>query len=203
VELLMIRHAEPVKVVDRDGPADPELSGRGRRQAELLGAFLAPEGIEAIYSSPMRRAWETAGPLCSEIGAEPQVREALSEFDRLATTYIPLEEMRATRDERYLAMIDDDYSLYGVDMVQFRREVVEQVERIIADHPGGRVAIVCHGGVINAYFGHILGISRNSLFTPDYTSVSRLAASRSGVRSVLRLNEVAHLRGHGLLVSTV
>ena len=100
-------------------------------------------------------------------------------------------------------MANDDYSAWGVDMGRFRAEVVDAVESIIAAHPGRRVAAVCHGGVINAYFGHILGIGRNSFFTPDYTSINRVAASRSGVRSVLRLNEVGHLRGHDLLVSTV
>lgn len=199
----MIRHAEPVKVVDATGPADPELSRRGARQAELLGRYLAEEGIAAVYSSPMRRALQTAAPLAAASGVEVVVEEALAEFDRRSDTYIPIEEMRESRDERFLAMVNDDYSAWGVDMVQFRADIVATVESIIGVHPGGRVAAVCHGGVINAYLGHLLGIGRNSFFTPDYTSVSRVAASRSGVRSLLRLNEVGHLRGHDLLVSTV
>jgi probable phosphoglycerate mutase len=203
VELLLIRHAEPIKVVDVSGPADPHLSLRGIRQAELLADFLGTEGIEAVFSSPMRRAVQTAVPLAATTQTDLVTEDALAEFDRLATTYIPIEELRANRDERFLAMVDDDYSAWGVDMGRFRQEVVAGLEAIIATHPGGRVAAVCHGGVINAYIGHVLGLTRSSFFTPDYTSVSRVAASRSGVRSLVRLNEVAHLRGHGLLVSTV
>lgn len=203
MEILLIRHAEPVRILDSEGPADPRLSDRGVRQAELLAAFLGDEPLDAVYASPKRRARETAAPLAGVAGAEVVVDQELTEFDRLATSYIPIEEMRATRDEKFLAMLADDYSLYGIDMEQFRSGVVDAVERIIASHPGGRVAVVCHGGVINAYVGHIIGVPRYTFFAPDYTSVNRVAASRSGVRSVLRLNEVTHLHGHDLLVSTL
>jgi probable phosphoglycerate mutase len=58
---------------------------------------------------------------------------------------------------------------------------------------------VCHGGVINAYLTHILGIEDPSgFFYPNYTSIHRVAAARSGERSVLTINETAHLRGTGL-----
>ncbi len=203
MELLLIRHAEPVKVVDATGPADPDLCDRGARQATLLAEFLSHEGIDAIYSSPMRRAIQTAAPLGEITSLTPTIVEGLAEFDRQATTYIPIEELRRTRDERFLAMLEDDYSSWGIDMGEFRSRVVEALEAIIDTHAGERVAAFCHGGVINAYIGHILGLSRSSFFAPDYTSVSRIAASRSGVRSVLRLNEVGHLRGHSLLESTV
>ena len=73
------------------------------------------------------------------------------------------------------------------------------VEEIIAANPGRKVAAVCHGGVINAYFTHVLGIDDPSgFFYPNYTSIHRIAAARSGERSVLSLNETCHLRGTGL-----
>jgi probable phosphoglycerate mutase len=203
VELLLIRHAEPLRVVDADGPADPALSDRGRHQAALLGRYLRDEGIDQLYTSPMRRAVQTAELVVAATGTEASVDEGLAEFDRDDSTYLPIEEMRARRDPRFLAMLADDYSLYGVDMVAFRQRVVAAVEPLVVDHPGARIAAVCHGGVINAYLGHVLGLARHSFFAPDYTSINRVAASRHGVRSLLRLNEVAHLRGHDLLVSTL
>ena len=203
MELLLIRHGEPRKVVDASGPADPDLNTRGLRQALLLADFLSSESIDAVYTSPMRRALQTAAPLAERLGLRAVVDDDLAEFDREASTYIPIEEMRANRDERFLAMLQDDYSMWGVDIEQFRSRVVAGVEAIISAHHGGRVAAVCHGGVINAYLTHILGLSRRTFFAPDYTSVSRVGASRSGVRSVIRLNEVGHLRGHCLLESTL
>lgn len=199
----MIRHGEPIRVDGAIGPADPPLSQRGQLQATLLGEYLREEKLQAVYSSPLLRAGQTADAVASGFGLEVVTNEALAEFDRTSDTYIPIEELRESRNELWQAMANDDFSAWGVDMERFRSEVVDTVESIIASHPRGRIAAVCHGGVINAYLGHILGISRNSFFTPDYTSINRVAASRSGVRSVLRLNEVGHLRGRDLLVSTV
>ncbi len=79
-------------------------------------------------------------------------------------------------------------------MFEFQRGVVDCVERIIADHGGGRVAVFCHGGVINAWAAHVLGIETPLFFDPTYTSINRFLAARSGERSVASLNEMAHLR---------
>ena len=69
----------------------------------------------------------------------------------------------------------------------------ERSDRIAAN-PGGRVAIVCHGGVINAWAGHVLGIADPFFLDAAYTSISRFLAASTGERSVRSLNETAHLR---------
>jgi probable phosphoglycerate mutase len=56
------------------------------------------------------------------------------------------------------------------------------------------VAAVCHGGVINVALGSVLDIRPPLWFEPGYTSMSRMLASRGGVRSVASLNELAHLK---------
>jgi probable phosphoglycerate mutase len=82
------------------------------------------------------------------------------------------------------------------DVAEFRRSVVTSIEGIIEENQGGHVVIVCHGGVINAWSAHVLGLEEVFHFDPDYTSVSRFLAARSGERSLSSLNETAHLRGH-------
>jgi probable phosphoglycerate mutase len=57
---------------------------------------------------------------------------------------------------------------------------------------------VCHGGVINGYLAHVLGLDGQSFFYPNYTSIHRVAAARSGERSVVTINETSHLRRTGL-----
>lgn len=194
MDLLLIRHAEPVRIVDADGPADPPLEDRGREQAERLAAWLRDEPLDDIWSSPMRRAMETAAPVAEAHGLEVVVDDELAEFDREATSYIPYEELKATRDERFLAMVEGRFDEYAVDPVEFRAGIVRAIDRVIEANPGRTVAVVCHGGVINAYVGHILGIDRPLWFEPFYTGISRVAASRTGARSLVTLNEVAHLR---------
>ena len=74
-----------------------------------------------------------------------------------------------------------------------RLGVARTVEEIVDRFPGRRVVAVCHGGVVNCALASILEIDRYLWFEPAYTSISRVVASRSGVRSVVSLNERAHL----------
>src|SRR4051812_33927709 len=99
MELLLIRHAEPMRVVDADGPADPPLHERGLEQAQRLAAYLADEPLEGLMSSPLRRAQETAAPVSRVHNLPVVIDEELAEWDRAASSYIPVEELRATNDE--------------------------------------------------------------------------------------------------------
>ena len=189
MELLLIRHALPIRIDEgaTEGPADPALAPLGRAQSTALAQWLADEPVEAIWSSPMRRARETAEPLARQLRLPVVVDEGLAEYDRHALSYIPIEELKAANDPRWREMPERPE--------EFARDVVQAVERVIASHPGQRVAVVCHGGVINAYAGHVLGIAEPLFFLPHYTSVNRILASGQGIRSVGSLNEVGHLRG--------
>jgi 2,3-bisphosphoglycerate-dependent phosphoglycerate mutase len=194
VELILVRHGLPVRIDDADGPADPPLSDDGRAQAVRLANWLAKDPIDAVYVSPMRRAVETAAPLADALGVEPVVDEELAEFDRDAHFYIPLEELKAAGDPRYLAMIRGEAD-GEVDQETFREVVAVAVERIVEAHAGDVVAAVCHGGVINAWASHVLGLPSPLFFEPYYTSVNRFLASSRGHRSVVSLNDLGHLHG--------
>ena len=199
MELLLIRHALPKKIVNVDTPADPPLDDRGWRHAELLAEYLEPESIGAVWSSPMTRARQTAEPLAKLLGTEIVIDEHLSEWDRESNAYIPVEEMKATNHPMWQAMVAGEWA-GAEDPATFQRNVVDAVERAISAHAGQRIAVVCHGGVINAYVSHILSVANSTgFFHPDYTSIHRVMASSSGVRSLRSLNEIAHLRGTGLL----
>jgi 2,3-bisphosphoglycerate-dependent phosphoglycerate mutase len=189
MELLLIRHALPVRIDEGsvEGPADPALAEVGHAQAQAVAEWLAEEKVDAIWCSPMRRARETAAPLASRLGLEVTVEEGIAEYDREAASYIPVEELKAANDPRWYEVPERPDHFQGV--------VVEAIERIVEAHPGQRVAVVCHGGVINVYTGHVLGIDDPLFFLPGYTSISRVLAASSGERSIASLNETAHLRG--------
>ncbi|HEY4396738.1 MAG TPA: histidine phosphatase family protein [Acidimicrobiia bacterium] len=193
---MLIRHAEPVRIAPGSSaaPADPGLTDRGRVQAERLARWLAHEPIDAVLSSPLRRARETAAPVGRALGVDVEVVDALMEYDAQSDFYIPVEELRETRDHRWTAMIEGRWDeLGGEPPDRFRARVVPCVDAIIERFSGGRVVAVCHGGVINVSLGALLGLERHLWFHPDYTSISRIAAARTGERSVVTLNETAHL----------
>ena len=195
VELLIIRHGLPVRIDDAQGPADPELSEIGHEQARRVADWLHHEKITAVYTSPMRRAVQTAAPLGEAVGMEPIVDDEVAEFDRGQHFYVPIEELKAARDPRYEALMRGEHVLSEVDPFTFREVVTVAIERIIEANPGCTVAIVCHGGVINAFASHVLGITYPLFFQPTYTSVNRFLASSAGHRSVASLNEAGHLHG--------
>jgi probable phosphoglycerate mutase len=195
VELILVRHGLPVRIDDADGPADPPLSDDGQVQAARLADWLRHDAIDAVYVSPMRRAIQTAEPLADALGVDPVVDEELAEFDRDAHFYVPLEELKAAGDERYLQIMRGEPLDGEVDPQTFREVVAVAVERIIEAHPGNTVTIVCHGGVINAWASHVLGLPDPLFFEPFYTSVNRFLASSRGHRSVVSLNDLGHLHG--------
>lgn len=199
MELLLIRHALPVRRELAEGIADPELSTTGLAQAEHLAEYLSSERIDALYSSPLRRAVQTAEPIARRLGHEIVVVDDVAEWDRASNEYVPIEELKAADDPRWHAMAAGIVDMHDESPESFRARVVTAVESLIDAHSGGRIAVACHGGVVNAYLGHVLALPPGpGFFYPNYTSIHRVAASRRGHRSVITMNETAHLRGTGL-----
>jgi len=191
MELLLIRHGLPVRLRTDDGtPADPPLADLGRQQARRVGEWLAREPIDRIYSSPLRRARQTASPLAQKTGLEVELEARVSEFDADADEYIPLEELKRSDPERWRAFMIGGYAEHG-DFETFAANVVAGLEEIVAGNPGRRIAVFCHGGVINAWATNLLGIPPRLFLDARYASVSRFLVASSGERSVTSLNEVA------------
>lgn len=199
MDLVLVRHAEPVRIVDAAGPADPPLTERGRRQAAAAAAFLAEESFDAIYASPMQRARQTADVIAEAQGLDVLIEEGIAEYDRQSEFYIPVEELKRSDDPdiqaHWRALAEDRLEDVVADAATFRPRVAEAVERLIATHAGQRVLAVCHGGVINVALAEILGMPRSLWFEPAYASVHRVAGSRSGIRSIVAVNETGFLRG--------
>jgi len=199
MELMLIRHGLPVRRELSEGIADPELAAAGHEQARHLTAYLANESIEAVYASPLRRAFQTAQPLAAARDLEINVVDGVAEWDRNSSEYVPIEELKAANDPRWQAMVRGDWTAHDESPQEFSARVVAALEGVINAHSGQRVAVSCHGGVINSYLAHVLGLPiSQGFFYPNYTSIHRIAASRSGHRSVITVNETAHLRGTGL-----
>jgi broad specificity phosphatase PhoE len=196
MELVLVRHALPVRVdsTDHGGPADPGLSDLGWQQAVRVIEALAHDTVDAVYSSPAARALETAEPLAAELGLPVQVEPGLAEFDKDHGAYVPVEELRAENDPRWHALVRGELQDSGVDPQQFRRTVVDAVERIVAEYPGRRVVLFSHSGTINAYTGHVAGQERVLWFAPAYASLTRVGAARDGRRGLVSLNENGHVR---------
>lgn len=201
-DVLLIRHGQsaPMPAGDAfpktaDGQADPELSEEGRRQAELLGERLAGASIAALYATSLCRTRQTAQPLADRCGlqvrVEPDLREIYlgewegGEFRRRVEARDPL--MRRLHRESSWAVVP------GAEPVeQFAGRVRAALGRIRDAHPGERVAVVCHGGVVAQAIAVATGAAQLAFLQCDNASVSQLIL-HGDLWIVRRFNDTAHL----------
>lgn len=189
MELILVRHGLPER---RDDTSDPPLSALGHEQARRVADWLSHERIDAVVSSTMLRARQTAEPFAALRGHAIDCHDGICEFDRASGAYIPMEELKRDNYEAWLAMATGDH---GVDIGTFQATVVETLEGVVQAYPGDRrVVVFCHGGVINVWTAHVLGMAPRLFFQPDYTSVHRYMCARTGQRNVVCLNDRGHLR---------
>lgn len=196
MELVIVRHGRPEHIEDASGAADPGLAVIGREQAERVGEYLAPMGIDVVVTSPLVRARQTAAPLARLLGLEPIVVEGVAEYDRHDSSYVPAEVTRqlirdGATDEGWadpLGGLGDD------EKRRWMAGVGEAFATIVQENSGRRVAVFCHGMVTSVWFAQVLGIDDTIRFVPDYAGVTRVLASAStGSVTVRSFNETHFL----------
>lgn len=189
MDLVLIRHGLPVRSAET---ADPPLSDIGHDQARRTADWLAGETFHAIYSSTMRRAVQTAEPTAAQRGSAIEQHPGIVEFDRDSGAYVPMEELKRENYEAWKAFAEGNH---GADIHGFQKLVVTTLEGLIERHPSQNIVVFCHGGVINVWTAHILGMEPRLFFEPAYASIHRYRCARTGQRNLVSLNEIAHLRG--------
>jgi broad specificity phosphatase PhoE len=135
------------------GHADPPLNRTGRAQAVDLSVALMAEQLAAVYSSPLRRALETAEVLAASHGLEPVPVDDLREVDVGSWSGLT----RAEVEERFPAQFARwlDYGQGWEDGETYEdmgRRAVDALLGLAAAHDGERVLAVTHGGPIRAAF---------------------------------------------------
>jgi len=131
------------------GHGDPPLNDLGREQAAALAARLAAEPVEALYSSDLRRASETAAFIATAAGVPVLLDSGLREMDVGSWTGITVEEAR----RRFERSEQPD----GETRDEFDARVVAALHRVASGHRNGRIVVVTHGGVARALQRHVLG----------------------------------------------
>ncbi len=155
--LIAIRHGETAWNVDTriQGQLDVPLNDTGRWQAARLSRALADEGIVAVYSSDLGRAYETARAV-AEASGQPVLPDAglrerhFGEFE--GHTWKEIEERWPAQSERWRKRDLDFAPAGGETLRQFYARVIEVVTRLARAHPGQAIALVAHGGVMDCLY---------------------------------------------------
>jgi broad specificity phosphatase PhoE len=166
-EVWLVRHADCYEGMSER--ADPQLSALGRKQAEALATRVRRIRPAAIYSSPYRRALETARTIADEVHVDARLVEMEMELGDGGE--LNFKELPDSVIKRMSAAIDD----------------------IARAHPGRRVIVVAHGAAMIVFLTHVLHLEPGHLrFLPYFTSVNvvRVLGDRQMVST---LGDTSHL----------
>jgi len=202
-EILLIRHGVTAwNAIKRlQGHLDIPLSEEGQRQAAALGRALQDESLDAIFSSDLQRARQTAQAIAAPRGMTVQIDRGLRERCYGAFEGMLYAEIGARYPQAYAAWqareIDARFPA-GVHEAETLREfsgrVVATITRIVSERRYRRIALVSHGGVLECAYraAQGLGFAHARDFDIFNASVNRFAWDGNGLQ-LLRWGDVAHL----------
>jgi alpha-ribazole phosphatase/probable phosphoglycerate mutase len=133
------------------GHSDRPLTDLGRRQAEALAEAVAAKNVDAIYSSPLIRALETARIVAARTGLPVVEAEDLREVDTGAWSGLSRQEVQRRFPEGFERWVSGGAGWEdGETYEEMAARTLRAVNRIAEAHPGGRILVVSHGGPIRA-----------------------------------------------------
>ena len=155
--IIAIRHGETAWNVDTriQGQLDVPLNDTGRWQARRLGRAVADEPIAAIYSSDLKRAFETAQAVAAASGRPVTTDTGLRERHFGAFeghTWKEIEQRWPEESERWRKRDLDFAPAGGETLRRFYARSVDTATRLAAAHPGQTIAFVAHGGVMDCLY---------------------------------------------------
>jgi probable phosphoglycerate mutase len=190
-EFLLVRHGETDWNAERrwQGHADRPLNERGRAQAKELAELLAGEPIDAVYSSDLSRARETAAAVAARLGADVRTLRELREIDVGEFSGLTAADVEERHPEAMRRLREHGYGwTSGESPRQMEERVLAALRHIAAEHPGGRVLVVGHGGTIRAVaaLASALGYGEYRRRNPvvENCSVTRIAYEDNSFRSL-------------------
>ena len=144
------------------GRTDMELTEKGRQQAQYAADYLKDIEFDAIYSSPLMRAHNTAVPHALIRGMQVVDREELAEIFIGDWEGVPTDDLKKKYHDEYYNGWTDNYFTFtcpgGESVAACGERFRQGLERIAKDHEGKTVLVVAHGGVIRAFWGKMIGV---------------------------------------------
>ena len=203
--VILIRHGQSQGNAEGrfGGHTDTPLSPRGRKQSEATARAIASEKFDAIYSSDLPRAIETASPLARLTSVTLEPTEALRERSVGVMEGLTFEEAAEQHPEQYQALLRRDFEhvlLGGESYRQMLDRASRKLDETIEQHKGGRIAIFTHTGTICILILHLMGALDAPELKPVWIATSNCGITRMELRDdgfirVIVINDTRHLAG--------
>ncbi|HEX7588057.1 MAG TPA: histidine phosphatase family protein [Anaerolineae bacterium] len=190
-ELILIRHGYTERV-NGDYVHAP-LTALGQKQAAQTGQYLSTsqQPIAGIYTSPLRRAQETATIIGTIISATPTVKNGIRELEGIEVTALALYEFASIIDP-----VEDYLDAQAGKSIRWPIEgrISKSLVDIVAAHPNQRVVVVAHSGVISAILAWCFPEERGEwwLTTVSNCSLTRLSVEKTQIQ-IRGVDETQHL----------
>jgi broad specificity phosphatase PhoE len=190
-KLYLLRHAEVEAKYQRvfGGKIDMDLSPLGHKQAEALARYVARHKFNSVYASPMKRVQQTLAPIAKSLSTPPIIIDEFREVDFGDWTGLGWDEVFAKFQVtafQWLEQIECAGIPNGECRSTFAARVEPALRRVLKEHRGEEIAIVCHGGVIRMMLSLLLDLplSKMAHFEIEYASITQvdLKAHRAEVQ---------------------
>jgi broad specificity phosphatase PhoE len=196
--IFLVRHAESTwnRLKRIQGQKDPQLSAYGQKEASLLGRRFKKLSFDAVYSSPLKRAHQTA-ELAVRKGTEITLDDGLLEIclgDWEGKTLSQIRKKYGEAFDRWAVRPTRINIPQGEDFKAFVGRVRRTLGKIERKHPGGNVLVVCHGGVISTYATLVLNLPPDDVWclTVKNASLTIVEAGRD-MHKLVTFNDISHL----------
>lgn len=199
-ELILARHGETEWNVEEifRGRADIELNQTGLKQAELLAKYLSRRQIDAIYSSPLKRAVKTAEAIAGYHRLQVEITPALIDYDCGEWQGLLSKEVKERYREIYQRWVSQPHRVKipgGESLADVRKRVMPVVYEIAARHRG-TVVLVAHRVVNKVLICALLGLANSSFWNIRQDISAITAFSYENSRFILtEHNNTCFLRG--------
>ena len=165
--LIVLRHGETTWNKDTriQGHTDIDLNDTGRWQAKQLGQALADDPLDAVYSSDLRRAFDTAQAVASAQRLEAVTHTGLRErcFGVLeGLTWAEIETQHPDQAVAWRTRVPDWTPAGGESLVVLRQRVLAVLNDLAQRHVGEQIALVAHGGVLDVIYRAATGLALQS-----------------------------------------
>lgn len=200
-DLYIVRHCEALGNSTRvfQGTSDCDITECGQRQLELLAERFKNIPLDAVYSSPLKRARRTAEAINRYHGLPIQINDKLIEIDGGEIEGISWVDFPTTRPqlEYYWNMEPHKFHPKGGEaMESVYRRSWEAVREIVSQNEGKTVALASHGCTIRNMLCHAQGKPIEELNTVDWadnTGVFLLRFDGGELPEILMFNDISHL----------
>ncbi|MFC9326768.1 bifunctional RNase H/acid phosphatase [Kitasatospora sp. NPDC057015] len=201
---VLLRHGEtpltPEKRFSGSGGGDPELSEKGRWQAERAAEAMAARGtIQAVVSSPMRRTRQTAEAVAGRLGLDVRIEEGLRELDFgdwEGLTFAEVQERHPADLDAWLGSAKARPTGSSESFTTLTHRVGVARDKILARYAGRTVLVVSHVSPIKTLVRLALGAPPDALYRMELSAaaVSAVQYYTDGNASLRLLNDTSHLR---------